>query len=879
MSWLKRLVNVLRAGKLEREIRRELEFHAAERADELRASGLTAEEAARRARVQLGNPLLQAERTRDVDLALWADGILRNLRHAVRSLLRAPGFTLTVIATLALGIGANTAVFSALDAVLLRPLPFPHADRLVRLVQTQETSSESGIAPVRLEEWNRQNSSLSAISGYFIEDVSETSGDLPEKIRRAIVAPRMLDVWGVSPAQGRGFSDEEYRFGGPPAALISDRYWRSRLGSSPDVLRRSVRIGTVSVAIVGVMPASFRFPDREVDLWSPSAVDAPYAQSRQSTWYRGIGRLRAGVTLDQARADLAAVQARLAEQFPDPDRKIGVQLTSLKQEAVGGVGQSLWLLFGSVSVLLLIACTNIAALFLARGASRRQEIALRLSLGASRSAVAGLVLGETLLLALLGGGLGLLVAGFATAGLRSLGTELPRVDEIVVDARILVYCSASTLGVALLCGLLPAIRATRERAGVASGESRRTQVSGRQSLQWGLVGAQVALSVTLLAGAALLVRSFQELARVDPGFERSRVLSFRMSGNWAETADYPGLVARVDRAIDTLRALPGVEAAATTGWVLPGVPTEYESSFGLVEARSDADRRIVAELRVVSPEYFATMRIPLLEGERCERYSVGPRGTLLNRDVMVNRAFVARYLSDFPSAVGLHLERGEPGAREGAGKPGRILGMVADAREQGIDREPAPTVYYCLNAPNPTPYFVLRTSAPPLAVVRAVRAKLKELEPQRSVYEIATLDEQIDAAYMMRRLLTLLLLLFSLSALSLACVGLYGTLSYAVGQRRREVGLRMALGALRGDIVRQFLGQGLRVVGLACAGGVALALALRRVMAGLLFGVSATDASTLAFVVALVAVTAALASLVPAVRAARLDPMRVLRED
>ena len=230
------------------------------------------------------------------------------------------------------------------------------------------------------------------------------------------------------------------------------------------------------------------------------------------------------------------MQARLAQQFPDPDRKIGVQLTSLKQEAVGGVGQSLWLLFGSVSVLLLIACTNIAALFLARGASRRHEIALRLSLGASRSAVAGLVLGETLLLALLGGGLGLLVAGFATAGLRSLGTELPRVDEIVVDARILLYCSASTLGVALLCGLLPAIRATRESAGVASGESRRTQVSGRQSLQWGLVGAQVALSVTLLAGAALLVRSFQELARVEPGFERSHVLSFRMSGNWAETA-------------------------------------------------------------------------------------------------------------------------------------------------------------------------------------------------------------------------------------------------------------------------------------------------------------------------------------------------------
>jgi putative ABC transport system permease protein len=878
MSWLGRIRNGLSSGRVEREIRRELEFHVAERADELRAAGLSPEDAARGARAQLGNPLLQRERTRDVDVALWLDGAARNLRHAARSLVGAPGFAFTVVATLALGIGANTAVFSALDAVLLRPLPFPDAERLVRLSQKQEASAETSIAPVRLEEWNRLNSSFSAISGYFIEDVSETSGDLPEKVRRAIVAPRMLEVWGVSPAQGRGFTDEECRFGGPPAALISDRYWRSRLGSSPDVLRGSVRIGGASVPIVGVMPAFFRFPDREVDLWSPSPVDAPYAQSRRSTWYSGIGRLRAGVTLDQARRDLAAVQARLAEQFPDPDRKIGVLLTSLKQEAVGGVGQSLWLLFGSVSVLLLIACTNIAALFLARGAARRHEIALRLSLGASRAAIAALVLGETLLLAVLGGGLGLLVARIATAALRSLGTELPRVDEIVVDGRILLYCSASTLGVALLSGLLPAIRATRESAGVASGESRRTQVSGRQSLQWGLVGAQVALSVTLLAGAALLVRSFHELARVEPGFERSRVLSFRMSGSWAETADYPGLVARVDRAIDALRALPGVEDAATTGWVLPGVPTEYESSFELVEARSDADRRIVADLRVVSPEYFATMRIPLVEGERCERQSVGPRGALLNGDVMVNRSFVARYLSDFPSAVGLHLGRDERGAREAASKPGRILGVVGDAREQGIDRQPVPTVYHCLNAPTPTPYFVLRTSAEPLGVVRAVRAKMKELEPQRSVYEIATLDEQIDDAYIMRRLLTLLLLLFSLSALSLACVGLYGTLSYAVGLRGREVGLRMALGALRGDIVRQFLGQGLRVVGLACAGGLALALALRRVMAGLLYGVSATDASTLVGVVAIVVVVAALASLLPALRAARLEPMRVLRE-
>jgi predicted permease len=880
MSWLKRLANTMGSGRVEREIRRELEFHVAERADELRISGLSPEEAERRARVKFGNPLLQAERTRDMDMALWADGLARNLRHAARSLRRAPGFALTVVATLALGIGANTAVFGALDAVLLRPLPFPDADRLVRLSQKQRDSSETMIAPVRLEDWNRLNSTFSAITGYGVDDASETSGDLPERVRRAFVTARMIEVWGIAPALGRAFSAEEHRFGGPAAALVSDRYWRRRLGSAPDALSRSVRIGMASVPIVGVMPAAFYFPDRAVDVWFPSPVDAPYAQSRRSTWYTGVGRLRPGVTLEQARADLSAVQARLAQQFPDPDRKIGAELRPLKQDLVGSTGRALWLLFGSVSELLLIACTNLAALFVARGAGRRAEVGLRLSLGASRAAVARLVLTETLLLALAGGAVGLLIAALATAAFRTLGTDLPRMDELVVDGRILLYSTFTTLGVALVSGLAPAVRAMREDAGLASADTGRTQVSGGQGLQWALVGGQVALSVMLLMGAGLLVRSFHALARVEPGFEKRGVLTFRMSGSWNETADYPALVARVDRAIDTLGALPGALGVATTGWALPGTPTQWESSFAVIEAANDADQRIVSDLRVVSPEYFAIMRIPLLQGERCERRPVGPNGAPSGQgfDLMVNRAFAARHLSGFPAAVGLHLQQYGEGALQGTGRPGRIVGVVGDAREQGLDRLAAPTVYSCLSAPGPTPFFLVRTSGDPLAIVSAVRARMKELEPLRSVYDIGVLEERIDDAYTLRRLLTLLLVAFSLSALSLAAVGLYGTLSYAVGRRRREVGLRMALGARQADIVRQFLGPGLRVVGLACAAGVGLALGLRRVMAGLLYGVSTTDAATLLGVVAMVALVAALASLIPALRAARLDPMRVLRE-
>jgi putative ABC transport system permease protein len=865
MSWLRRLANTLRPARLEREIDRELSFHIAERTDQLRAEGLSQEEAARRARVQFGNPTLQAERTRDVDIAAWVDGLLRNLRYAGRTLGRTPGFTIAVVLTLALGIGANTAVFSALDAVLLRPLPFPDADRLMRLSQTQEGTAETNIAPARLEDWNHLNSTFQAITGYYMEDVSETSGDLPEKVRRAFVAPRFLEVWGIAPALGRGFTAEEHRPGGAAAVLISDRYWRARLAADPHVLDRTVRIGTASIPIVGVMPPRFLFPDRDVDLWFPVAIGERLAQMRAATWYIGVGRLQPGVTLEQARANLAAVQAQLGEQYPDTDRAIAVHVVPLKETTVGRMRASLWLLFGAVSVLLLIACTNIAALLLARAAHRQHEIAIRLSLGASRATVAGQLLTETAVLALAGGLLGVIVAAGAAAAFRSMAADLPRIDEIAIDGRILLYSLASTISVALLCGLLPAMRTARGGIASATGEAGRAHVSSRQPLQWLLVGAQVALSVTLLAGAGLLVRSFHELSRVNPGFQPERVLTFRMSGTWAETTDYDRLLQRIDGALEELRALPGVEAAATSVF-LPGVPADYEDTFELVGAQHETERRMVAESRVVSPEYFATMRIPLLAGEPCRRQPLDAAA----KDVMINRTFAAHYLSGRSSAVGLHLA-GNP--------PGRIIGIVGDARERGLDRNPGPTVYACFSAPNPTPYFLVRTRGEPVAIAQAVRLRMKDLEPLRSVYDVAPLEERIGGAYAEERLRMVLLALFAVTALSLACVGLYGTLSYVVSLRRREVGLRLALGAVRCDIVRQFLAQGLRVAGLACVCGLALSIAFARVLSGMLYGVSPSDPITLSGVVAIVLAVVALAALIPATRAALVEPMQVLRQE
>jgi predicted permease len=867
MRWLRRIVNALTSGRVERDIRREVSFHIAERADELRAAGLSEAEAARQARARFGNPTLQAERTRDIDVARWLDTLLRDLRYAARSLARTPAFTVTVVLTLALAIGANTAVFSALDTVLFRPLPFPEADRLVQVSQTQERSSGTFIAPARLQDWVRLNTAFDALAGYYVEDASETSGDLPERVRRAFVTPQFFDVWGVAPAQGRAFEPGEYRFGGTPAVMISDRFWRQRLGADPDVLGRRIRLGTASIAIAGVMPASFRFPDRTVDLWMPVSVDAPYAQSRQATWYTGIGRLRPGVTPAQAGENLMAVQAQLAGQHPETDRGLGAGVVPLDQSTVGDAGASLWLLFGAVTVLLLIACTNIAALLLSRATARRHEIAVRFSLGASRAAVAAQLLTEAAVLASAGALAGLLLAYAAAGALRAAAADLPRIEDMAIDGRVLLYTLASTIGVALLCGLIPAIRTSGL---MGRRDDGRVQVSSRSPIQWILVGTQVALAVTLLAGAGLLLRSVHELSLVNRGFDADKVLAFRMSGSWGETADLARLRQRIHGTIDALRALPGVDAAATTGWALPGVPEQWETTFEVVEGRSDATRPpMVAEGRAVSAEYFGTMRIPLLAGEACRRD--GQAGAT---DVMVNQAFATRYLSAWPSPVGLHV-------RDIAGEtpPGRVVGVVGDARERGLHLEPGPIVYWCLSTPGPTPYFLVRTRQEPESLAQTIRVRMKELEPLRSVYDLAPLEAQIGEAFAENRLRTQLLVLFAAAALSLACIGLYGTLSYVVGLRRREVGLRLALGAVRRQIVATFVAQGLRVVAIAAVSGVALSLASGRLLSGMLFGVSPSDPATLAAVVSLVLVVAAVAVLVPALRAARVEPMQVLREE
>jgi putative ABC transport system permease protein len=882
MSWWKSLFPK-RASDLQMDS--ELRFHLDELVEANIAAGMSREDARRRAILEFGGQEQVKEDLRDVYRIRVIETAVANLKSAVRFVRKSPTFSATIILTLALGIGANSAVFSAIDAILLRPLPFPNGDQLMRLEQhnLKVASPQTFVAPTRLEDWNRMNSTFQAVTGYYTENASETSGVLPERSTRAWVSPRFFQVWGIAPALGRDFNPEEETSGGASAVVISDRYWRSRFNADPNALGKKLRLDGYSFSIIGVMPGSFLFAERDVDLWSPIPPNSPYAQDRKSTWYTVIGRLKPGVTVEQARANLATAQAQLGRQFPKTDADLGVGIEPLKETTVGGVRKSLWILFGSVSLLLLIACTNIVALLLARATHRQHEISVRYSLGAPRSVIVSQLLTETFVLALAGAALGLIVAGAASRVFHVLGGNLPRIEEIRLDARIVLYSLACSVAVTLLCGLIPAIRGTRRSLSASLAQVSRTQVSGRHPLQWLLVGVQVALAVTLLSGAGLLLRSFQALGRVSPGFESSHVLTLHVSASWGETGDMQGLIQRIDRIIDSLQSVPGVETAATSS-TLPGVPSKYQEELKIVEGPTDPERKIVAESRFVSPGYFATVQVPLLSGEICREpkitsspaNSIGIRKVeFTSMDVLVNQSFANTYLAG-STIIGRHVQFVSNPFQLA---PGKIRGIAGDAREEGLNREPGPTVYWCMSAPVPDPYYMVRTHTEPMVLAETIRRKLHEIEPARSVFDIAPLTEHIGEAFAENRLRTVLLGFFAATAIALACIGLYGTLSYSVQLRQREVGLRLALGALQGQIVKHFLGQGLGVSLLGCIVGCGLAVAFTRVLSGMLYGVSPTDALTLSTVILLVLFVATAASVAPAVRASRVDPVRVLREE
>src|SRR6185437_13200823 len=636
-------------------------------------------------------------------------------------------------------------------------LAFPHGDELMRIYQHDAHGRDANtfVAPQRLEDWNRLATTFAGITGYYKDDLSEMSGPLPEKITEALVAPRFLTVLGVAPVLGRNFSAEEEHWGGPNAVLISYAFWQRRFHGDPEVLSRKLRISSYTIPIVGVMPRRFVYPDRDVDVWASSAPDAPFAQRRDETWFSVIGRMKPGVTVSEAAADLATVQQQLGRQYPKPDAELTTEVQPLKATVIGDIGKSLLLLYGSVSLLLLIACSNIAALLLARTAGREHEIAIRYSLGASRCSIVLQLLSEVVGLSLLGGVAGIGVAAAAAKGFHLLAEQLPRANEVHLNWAVAGYSLACAVATAVLCGLYPALRATRlgPASGLAAGS--RGQVSSRNPMQWILVGVQVTLAVMLLTGAGLLLRSLNTLGHVDAWFDASHVLTLQVSGSWGETSNMPAVVQRIDRTLDGLRALPGVEAAATAA-MLPGVPGKYQVEIK-VDGRIDPTRRVLADVRTVSPGYLATMRIPLLAGGDCKQ-------ALNTLDVVVNRTFANLYLGG-SGAVGHTLENALYSDFQ---MKGTIRGIAGDAREEGLNEAPMPIVYSCFSAPNPFPNYLIRTNGDPMAMADAIRKRIHTLEPSRSVYAVMPLEQHLSDAFTEDRVRTMLLTVFALSAVALA---------------------------------------------------------------------------------------------------------------
>ena len=787
---------------------------------------------------------------------------------AVRGLRHRRGVAATVVLTLTLGIGANSAIFSAVDAVLLKPLPYPDADRLVAVYELNlgQRHATQLVAPVRIEEWYRATRTFFGLAGCYFENMTETTGALPERVAGMRTSPRFFAVLGVAAALGRTPTGQEELMGGPPVVVISDGFWRSRFNGDPGVIGRTLVLSGVSRTIAGVMPPSFRYPSATIEAWVPAQMPAMLLQARQARFLTAIGRLKPGVTVEQAEADLTAIQARLGQQFPQTDKGWGASLSPLKEEQVGGVRRSLWLLAGAVALMLLAACGNVACLLLAEAARREHEVAVRFALGASRTTVVRQLLAEGLVLALIGSILGLVVADWGTALLRQAATTLPRIQDVRVDMRLVAFTMAVGLLTTLLFAIAPALQVTRVNPADALGRGGRSHAGGRHVVQRMLVAAQVSLAIVLLVGAGLLIRSFARLQAASPGFDPTGVQTFRMTASWSERLD--AVIARQRRTIARLEEIPGVEAAAMSQALPAGIdfpPAEFQ----IVGGRTDD--KMFAHSRAVSSGYFKTLHIPMLQGDTCKAQQTGP----IASEALVTRAFADRF---FPGADPIGHALAAPGAPPGVSA--RIVGVVGDVHENGILKPAEPLFYWCgYSGYWPDPYFLVRLAHGRQASITELRAALREIEPKRAVYSMRALSETLSQSTTQQWLTTLLLTLFAATALALASMGLYGVMSQLVAVRRREIGVRMALGARAGQILRSFVAQAAALTGAGIVVGLGGGLALARFMTSLIFGIRPVDPLTFAIVPALLAAVALAAALVPARRAAALDPMRTLREE
>jgi putative ABC transport system permease protein len=805
---------------------------------------------------------------RDLDL-------IQDFRYAARLLLRSPGFTLVAVAALALGIGANTAIFTVVDTLLLRPLPYADAGKLAVVWEHNipRDKKNNVVSPGNFIHWRELNHSfkeLSVVSPTFRTTLTG-AGDATE-LPEQYISGTLFGMLGVRPALGRDFTPQEDA-PGVSAVTISDRLWRQRFGADPAIVNKTIMLNGRPNLVVGVMPPGFSILEKPADVWSTVGF-SPASRTPRGRWICVIGRLKDGVSMAQAQDDMARVHAELTRLFPAFNTGWTVNVVPLRQQLTGEVKPALWVMLGAVGFVLLIACANVGNLVLARATARQRELAVRAALGAGRGRLIRQMLTESVLLSLAGAVSGLVLAWWATVALRTRVAErlpIPRLEQVGIDGKVLLFTMAVALVSAFIFGIAPALTSAGARLTDTLKDGGRSGSAARGArVRAAFVVIEVALALVLLVGAGLLMRSFVMLLRVDPGFDAARTMTVKVSIPPAKYTNAAQQQAFFNRLFERLDALPGVVAAGGTSY-LPLAGLGSATGFEIVGKPKPAPGQgPVTDVRVITHNYFRAMGVPLLRGRAFDNRDAGT-GV---RRVVINQALATKFFpGEDPIGKSIIVSWDDD-------VPDEIVGVVGDVRQQDLETGARATIYW---PPSRFTYpfmtIAVRTAGDPRGIVSGAVAALHELDPNVAAADVKTMKEVVDVSVAERRLTMLLLSIFAGLALVLAAVGIYGVIGYSVSQRTQEIGIRMALGAPRAAVMRMVIGQAMTLAAAGLVAGAAGAWLLTRLMQKLLFGVTASDPVTFAAVSALLALVAALAASVPGLRATRVDPVVALRSE
>jgi predicted permease len=802
--------------------------------------------------------------------------LFTDIRHAIRSLSKYPAFTIVAVITLALGIGANTAIFSVVNALLLRPLPFKEPDQLMQVWEARIKQGQNhDVSYPNFADWRDQNQSFQQIAAYSDRTFNLTGNAEPERIRGLMISPAFFPMLDVKPILGRGLLSEEDYPNKVFSAVISERLWRRLFNSDAQIVGRTISLNYESFTIVGVVRNIVDVPrlPADTEVWIPISHSSGF-DNRQGHYLSVLARVKTGVTREQAQADMNRVAGTLATEHPESNTDAGVRLVPLQDQIVGDYKLALQVLLSAVLFVLLIACANVSNMLLARSAGRQREVAIRSALGAGRFRLVRQLLTESLLLSMLGGAVGLLLAWWGVYLLVAFApSDLPRVKEITVDPRVLGFTTAIAILTGIIFGIVPALKASLLDVNEALKENGHKVAGavGHRRLRSVLVASEVALALVLLVGAGLLLKSFHKLQVVNPGFNAHNLLTVRVSLRGPRYQEDGPVVSFFDQLVEKLKASPEVQSVATRSYIPVGPNDDFAYLSFMVEGQvPDPANRPIAYYNAVSPDLFHTMEIPVLKGRPFDAHDVMKTQPV----IIINETLARRYFQS-TDPIGKRMTLNDENPKEEDWST--IVGVVKDTKQRELSGEPAAEMYLPFaQSPHRSMALIIRTTNRE-SVVNAVRREVQAVDPNLPIYDIRTMESVISDSMAAARFRTSLLAVFAVVALALAMVGIYGVMSYVVTQRTQEIGIRMALGARAVDVLTLILRNGMWLAAIGVVAGLAGAFAVTRLMGGLLFGVLPTDAVTFSLVTAGLFLVALLACYLPARRAMRIDPLVALR--